>query len=299
MSINDNNNSTTETFTSPKGNNYNLTSLMIGGTDMVQANRADQPAANPDNRPAAAISGFGPGHPSLEVSGGQVREMGVQTFNGSGLKSAFGGDILSTARSAGGVPISDMSKVTDDTIVECKGATLQVKTAIRMGLLAKDAHGNIIDPSANGSIVKTTENTPQQPQRQQVKVDLGQNSRENINAIYRQMGPQLADSTVASLIGAAFRGDTNREEVIYEDTANMMGVSRQNAKAVIKKAFDDVTDRAMEFGEKQLGLPMSAIAEHLDKCSNQFKVDCYLRMFHNDLTVFDDLNKMYRTGNKY
>lgn len=304
MNNDTNNNNGNATFTTSKGNTYNLNHLMIGGADVVQANRADQPTGNHDNRPASAISGFGAGHPSMEYSGGQVHQMGVETFKGSELRSAFGGDILSTARGPSGAHISDMSKITGDTLVEYKGTTLQVKTAIQLGLLAKDIHGNIIDPSAelrssaggNGGNITQSQS---QPQKEVVKVDLAGDSRDNINAIYRQMGVGLADSTVASIIGAAFRGDDHRQAVLFEDVAQSMGITPNAAKSVVQKAFDDVTNKAMHFGENRLGLPMGAIADHLDKCSTQFKVDCYLRMFHNDLTVFDELNKAYRSGNKY
>jgi len=249
---------------------------------------------------------------AVEVNGqtGQVRHLRSQTFNPSDHHAAFTG-ILGTARTPAGAPINDMTQINDDTIVNIKGVSAPVSSAVRAGLLVKLADGTYTEPG-----VQKPNQTISYQEGQQAKAKAAKEATKRINlvghgnaAVLRQMkakaGPVQVDNLISKGLAAAIpeknlSGETVKGDRLAKEMTQMFpGLPPEDAVAFVETLLNEVEGNAADYISNNLGVDGDAVMEFAaTKLSKNARTSIMTGLYYGDKTTIRRLVQMYKNGER-
>jgi len=268
------------------------------------------PMGNPrEGKPAAQQSNIMTDNGCMEVNGrtGQVSYRKAETFNPSDHHAAFTG-ILGTARTPGGAPINDMSQINDNTIVNIKGVSAQVSSAVRAGLIVKLADGTYVEPGAKPN------QTISYQEGQQAKAQAAKEATKRINlvgpdkaAVLRAMkekaGPVQVDNLISKGLAAALPEDgkaPNGNRLAKEMTEMFPGLPPEDAVAFVETLLNEVEGNAADYINNNIeGVDGDAVMEYAaTKLSKNARASIMTGLYYGDRGTIRKLVQMYKNGDR-
>jgi len=200
----------------------------------------------------------------VELNAGErgVKKLGTKTYHAhEAVRGGLPGDIMQTATTKSGMPINDQSQLTNDSMVTIQGAQCTLETALRMGLVVRNADGSYSDSAHNSvsaapqsqgdkSKVGNDRQARQEDAAGKAAADfLSPATRTFVDAVRQQLGHDAADTVITRAM-AGNMGGGNPQSAINE-LASALGVEPDMATNFLRQLGTAATDGAVEYIEQR------------------------------------------------
>jgi hypothetical protein len=247
------------------------------------------------------------------TSGAKVFEgaEGVMTVNADGSVSVDKGSthtptqdnrsahsgILSTLKTASGTPQNDLSRVTDKSIVTVDGIEMSVKGAIAMGLLNRDAQGNLKETPA--SVLQKGQDKQSEPLKQSPVADLRSEGLRQVSTLMTQAlgSKDAADNLMLRIISngaVAKNGDA-----LVTEMASALGIEPERALKRCNGILDTVQQSLSQTITRAYGMDGDSIVDWLTGTADKkVAADVLQRAYLGDRSVIDNLIRKYKANDR-
>ena len=166
---------------------------------------------------------------------------------GQVAQSGFKGDILSTLTSKTGRPLNDLTQATPDSRVRIAGVECTVETAIQMGVLTRDAQGNLRDATTEHAALLKDPAADFAHDRQELAEIQAEDLRPHdftagstngtqqaLEVMQENLGRDHSDSIVIRALASTVRNDSELSMQAVSELATGMGIEAEDAVGVIE-----------------------------------------------------------------
>jgi hypothetical protein len=243
--------------------------------------------------------------------GGRVRVRGTQTVTSAeALQGGLPGSIMSTVQSRAGSPISDQTRLTPDSLVTIGGVQCTLETAVRTGMVVRNADGSYVDAYSPAAPQAPRQQQPkQQPQRQQQpqaaprqqqRVDIGNIESEPLAVFAREsLGADTADNAIVRILMNAAAGMDTTGAV--KDLALALDMEPGDIIADAGDMADDILQSAAEFITKNYdGVDGEEALDGMGKhVRPESQASVMSAIYHGNVKVIDHLVSKFRIRERF
>ncbi len=225
------------------------------------------------------------------------------------MHSAFPG-ILGTARTIGGSPINDMSKINDNTRVTIQGAECEVGTAVQMGYLVKHADGTYAEPGSGSSkntisVERGNKAKAQQQAQQAKRTDfVGASNKRVLNKMKEKGGDKHTDALVSKALAVAvsepnLSGESVSGDRLAKEMERAFGLEPLESATFMENVLNEIQDNAARYMTKNMGVDGHKVMMFMhDKLSKTAQVSIMTGLYHGSKATLHQLVTMYKNGDR-
>lgn len=210
---------------------------------------------------------------------------------------------MATVRTKTGTPISDMSQVTEDSLVDMMGTTMNIKTALRIGAIVKDGNGNYYNPQEGAPGSKQAEqfNADQKAaevNNETIEVNLkGENCSKQLTGLKQRASG--VDSHVSRIFSAVVEGKDATSEV--DGLARAASATPESVTGVMNELLGNMMEGIAQYAEARHGIKIDAdefTNTVFEKWSPTRIKSALMSAYHNDLRGLDSHIDFYLSGDR-
>lgn len=209
------------------------------------------------------------GSRGVEVTpeGGVKRMTATNIEPGMVAQSGFKGDVLSTLTTKTGRPLNDLTQATPDSLVRIAGVQCTVETALQMGVLTRDAQGNLRDANtAHAELLKDPAADFAYDRQELAEIqaenlrphdfasECTNGSNKALETMEARLGKDHADSITIRALSSAVRNDSDISLQAVSELATGLGIEPEKAVDALERIGTTYLTNAAQYMEKAHGV---------------------------------------------
>jgi hypothetical protein len=174
-----------------------------------------------------------------------TQSLRAQTTTAADLRPAGQNNVMSSARTPWGSPISDPSKINNQTIITVKGISAEIGQALQAGIVVKNADGTYSEAASSATQVAKAQAAKQQAATKKVDIFTPGN-RKNLAGLQLLMGSTAVEGILAKASASlAFKdGDATGVARVLADA---IGLDPATSESIIDGIMMDVQNFGIDY----------------------------------------------------
>lgn len=239
------------------------------------------------------------GRQSVTINGNQMsyQEGGFMRVN-SPTKGSLPGT-LSTIKTPFGAPISDMTMIKPDSLIEYRGTQMEVRTALHMGIMARDGAGNYMVKGEENLKMGDPQPETQNEQKNIVQVDLSgdEGHRDVVNTLKSKVGTLTMDNFMTQAMSSVVTG--RPVEHLMADFAQQVGGDSDKVHTWVQDYVNTLYTNGIKHMAKAHGVSAAALENYVStKTSKAYQASLLVALYHNNLRAGNELMSFYKRNER-
>ena len=206
---------------------------------------------------------------------------------------------LSTAKTPHGAPISDMTQIKPNSIIEYRGTQLEVSTALHMGIMARDGAGNYVVKGEENLKVGDPQPEAQNKKENMVEVDLSgkDGHRDVVNTLKSKVGSRTVDNFMAQALSSVVT--EKPVEGLMADFAQQVGGDSDKVHTWVQEYINTLYTNGINHMAKAHGVNAADLENYVStKTSKAYQASLLLSLYHNNLKAGNELMSLYKRNER-
>jgi len=215
-----------------------------------------------------------------------IRTVRVEAPTRSGLPEEFG-----TIQDPHGRICANLKEVTGNHSIEYKGVRAKISTLETMGVVARDANGELMILGDDGEAPVEKETPLSQTENLRTNQDQG-----SIQALNERVGESTVNAFMGNMIASLIDGHSGQSSL--SDFAQSVGESEKDVYTFASEYLANVLDSGIDYAVRQSGGTVTGdqIREHIPKLSKGYQKSLMLSLHLNNLSEAKHLLRLVRSG---